>query len=123
MTVAYDGQGYTVPVAQYDAIGNPTSFFDASLTWTGRELTSLDDITYTYDANGLRTSKTLANGKKTEYYYSGDTLMYEHREIDYNGQPDGMSLFYTYDGNGRLSNIRDGGAVVISYACGVVFIQ
>jgi len=32
--------------------------------------------------------------------------MFEHREITYNEQSDGMSLYYTYDDAGNLSNIR-----------------
>ena len=53
---AYDGQTIT-----YDAIGNPTSYKGATLTWQGRLLVSYakngERYEYTYDADGLRTSK------------------------------------------------------------------
>ena len=53
---AYDGQTIT-----YDAIGNPTSYKGAALTWQGRLLMSYakdgERHDYTYDADGLRTSK------------------------------------------------------------------
>lgn len=32
ITVTYDGQSYPLPVASYDAIGNPTLLFDAVLS-------------------------------------------------------------------------------------------
>lgn len=46
-----------------------------NLTCTmGRQLTSFDNITYTYNEDGLRTSKTV-NGKTTKYSYDGTRLM------------------------------------------------
>lgn len=41
----------------------------------GRQLASYDDISYTYDENGMRASKTV-NGKTTKYYYDGNRLMH-----------------------------------------------
>ncbi len=105
VTVIFGEDSYSDTVS-YDEIGNPTLFLSKEMVWTGRELTSHDGDVYTYNSDGLRSSKTLENGGKTEYYYSGNKLVFEHRDISYEGQPDGMSLFYTYDDAGRLSNIR-----------------
>ena len=45
----------------YDEIGNPLTIGSKSLTWTGRQLQSITDgdseIAYTYNGDGLRTSK------------------------------------------------------------------
>ena len=54
--------------------------------------------TFTYDADGLRGSKTV-NGSKTTYFYVGDQLMYECRG-------DGIELYFYYDSYGNLSVIR-----------------
>ena len=64
---AYDGQ-----TIAYDAQGNPTSYLGHTLTWEkGRQLKRFVKsdgtvIDYTYNANGIRTSKTV-NGVKHEY--------------------------------------------------------
>ena len=73
---AYNGQSIT-----YDAIGNPLSYRGYTLDWqNGRQLASLSGngktVTYTYDVDGLRTSKTV-NGVKHKYYYVGSRLQYE----------------------------------------------
>ncbi|MDE5973513.1 MAG: hypothetical protein K2G73_02450 [Eubacterium sp.] len=51
---------------------------------------------YTYDANGLRVSKTV-NGVKTYYQYSGDKLLYQ--------EAGNQKLFFWYDAFGDLSKI------------------
>jgi YD repeat-containing protein len=58
----------------YDPIGNPTQIGATTLTWQGRQLASYGTNTYTYNENGLRTSKTVG-GVTTEYFWSGDTLI------------------------------------------------
>ena len=50
-----------------------------------------------YDADGLRSSKTV-NGVKTTYQYVGDKLFYENRG-------NGDSFYYFYDSYGNLSGI------------------
>ena len=82
----------------YDAIGNPLNWRDnMSFTWEyGRRLGSVtkgtDNITYTYDADGLRTSKTV-NGTKTEYYWLDGILQ---------GQKTGNEhIIFLYDENGK----------------------
>ena len=67
--ISYNGQTIT-----YDASGNPTSYLGHNLTWTmGRQLASYDNITYSYNENGIRTSKTV-NGVTTNYYLNRTQL-------------------------------------------------
>ena len=45
------------------AQSNPTTYLSHTLTWEkGRQLKKFDNIEYTYNANGIRTSKTV-NGR------------------------------------------------------------
>lgn len=97
---SYDGQDIT-----YDEIGNPIIYRGATMTWVGRQMMSYSNnstsISYTYDADGLRTSKTV-NGVKHNYYYVDGQLRYER-----NG--DNYEIYYTYDADGRpvLATKRD----------------
>ena len=110
--VGYDGHMYWI---DYDEIGNPTRYgyglaseglmeYGNELTWNGRELvrfrafedidtfTYFTDTTYTYNADGIRTSKTV-NGIKHEYYLSGSQIiaeMWTERGVEY-------MLVYIYD--------------------------
>ena len=62
---------------EYDAQGNPTKYLGHTLTWEkGRQLKSFDNNTYTYNANGIRTSKTV-NGVKHEYTLDGTKILKE----------------------------------------------
>ncbi len=78
--------------------GNPIKWNGREYSWDrSRRLISFQqngNVTkYTYNAEGLRTSKT--QGSNTiEYYYSGDRLIAE-KNIDYN-------LNFLYDENGKL---------------------
>ena len=91
---SYNGETIT-----YDEIGNPLSYRDGmTMTWlNGRKLTTLqsgnDSISYKYDSNGVRTSKTV-NGVEYTYEYLNGKLMHETR---------GEKVFdYCYDANGQL---------------------
>ncbi len=92
LLTAYNGQTIT-----YDNIGNPLTYYNGStFTWSdGRKLTGVtkgtDNISYTYDSNGLRTSKTV-NGTVTEYYWLDGTLYAEKTGNQY--------IYYHYDDNG-----------------------
>lgn len=66
----------------------------------GRQLASYDNISYTYNEDSLRTSKTV-NGVTTKYYYDGARLVKQD-----NG--DNTSHF-TYD--------RDGEVIGFTYFC------
>ena len=64
-------------IISYDEQGNPTSYFGHTLTWEkGRQLKSFDNNTYTYNANGIRTSKTV-NGVRHEYMLDGTKILRE----------------------------------------------
>lgn len=81
----------------YDEIGNPLTIGSKSLTWTGRQLQSITDnenaISYTYNGDGLRTSKTV-NGETINYYYNGSILA---------GQKSGDdTLVFMYDNNSDI---------------------
>ena len=72
LLTSYNGQSIT-----YDAQGNPTSYLGHNLTWEkGRQLKSFDGNTYTYNANGIRTAKTV-NGVKHEYTLDGTKILRE----------------------------------------------
>jgi len=61
----------------YDKQGNPTSYLGHTLTWEkGRQLKSFDGNTYTYNANGIRTSKTV-DGVKHTYTLDGTKILRE----------------------------------------------
>lgn len=91
----------TTETIDYDAIGNPLSYRGASMSWFGRQLRTYSKgsttASFTYDADGLRSSKTV-NGTKTEYQYVGDQLFYEDRG-------NGNKLYYFYDSYGNLTRI------------------
>ncbi len=94
---SYDGQSIT-----YDSMGNPSSYCGATLDWNGRRLMSYNkdgtSISYEYDSNGLRTSKTV-NGVRQEYYYDENgQLLYEIKQGVY-------ELYYKYDADGNLFSI------------------
>ena len=93
LLTSYNGQAIT-----YDEIGNPLTYRDGmTMTWEhGRQLSTLTkdggSISYTYNADGVRTSKTV-NGQTTEYILDGSTILGEK-------QPDGEYIYYLYDENG-----------------------
>ena len=71
---SYNGQSIT-----YDEIGNPLTYRDGmSMTWkNGRQLATLTNgdtsISYGYDSDSVRTTKTV-NGMKYTYAISTDSL-------------------------------------------------
>ncbi len=94
---SYNGQAIT-----YDEIGNPLSYRGYTLSWqNGRQLASLSGngvtASYTYDVDGLRTTKTV-NGVKHEYYYVGNRLQYEAFGSS--------KLWFFYDVDGNPSGVR-----------------
>ena len=89
----------------YDAIGNPLTYKGFTLTWqNGRQLASMQlmqmRIEFTYNVDGLRTSKKMTNVDLTHnYYYVGSRLQYETIS-------DSSALWYFYDADGNPSGIR-----------------
>ena len=74
---------------EYDANGNVILYGDREFTWTyGRSLASvldgMDEYTYTYDENGIRTSKTVDG--VTTYYNTKDGVILS--------QTDGENTWY-----------------------------
>ena len=131
---SYNGETIT-----YDEIGNPLSYRDGmEMTWlNGRKLTTLqsgnDSISYKYDSNGVRTSKTV-NGVEYTYEYLNGQLMHETRGekvfdycYDANGQlyavsykanssTDAVTYYYAHNWRGDITSIYDaGGNVVAKY--------
>ena len=92
LLTAYNGETIT-----YDTIGNPLTYrAGMNFTWTdGRKLSTItkgtDSISYTYDANGLRNSKTV-NGTTTAYYWLNGMLQGQKTGEEY--------IFFLYDENG-----------------------
>ena len=98
MLTSFNGQSIA-----YDGIGNPGTWNGSALTWQGRRLMSYGSNTYTYNADGIRTSKTV-NGVKHIYHLSGTQILSEewtegnvqHILIfvyDASGNPIGMSHY------------------------------
>ena len=85
----------------YDAQGNPLNYMGHYLTWEkGRQLKSFDSNTYTYNANGIRTSKTV-NGVKHEYLLDGTMILHETW--------DGNTLVPLYDDEDFVCGIQYNG--------------
>lgn len=80
----------------YDEVGNVLTYGDKEFTWnTGRNLESIVDgdnnYSYTYDENGIRTSKTV--NSVTTYYNTKDGVILS--------QSDGTNtMYFQYDMNG-----------------------
>ena len=69
--------GFDGKAIEYDAQGNPTSYLGHTLTWEkGRQLKKFDNIEYTYNANGIRTSKKV-NGVLHTYTLDGTKVLRE----------------------------------------------
>ena len=94
----------------YDALGNPTNWiWGETLTWqNGRQLAGVNgytDMTYTYNADGLRTSKS--GDRNTEYFIVDGEYIGEITTI--NGTE--YVISYVYDESGSPAGINvNGGA-------------
>ena len=82
----------------YDKIGNPLRYYNGSpynFTWQGRRLvgavTSDKNMSFTYNVDGLRTSKNV-NGITTHYIYDGNILLSEYTDTEI--------IVYIYDALG-----------------------
>ena len=92
LLTAYDGQSIL-----YDDQGNPVNYMGHTLTWEkGRQLKSFDGITYTYNGNGIRTSKTV-DGVKHTYTLDGTKILRE--------EWDGNTLIPLYDNEDTVCGI------------------
>ena len=83
-------------ILTYDAVGNLLTYGNKSFIWTsGRNLSQITDgsntYLYTYDENGIRTSKTI-NGVTTYYNTKDDVIL---------SQTDGTNtMYFQYDTSG-----------------------
>ena len=69
--------GFDGKTIEYDAQGNPVNYLGHTLTWEkDRQLKSFDNNVYTYNANGIRTSKTIGEVKHT-YTLDGTKILRE----------------------------------------------
>ena len=69
---SYNGKTIT-----YDAQGNPTNYMGTTLVWEkGRQLKQFGSNTYTYNNDGIRTSKTVG-GVKHSYVLDGTNIVKE----------------------------------------------
>ena len=91
--------GFDGKAIEYDAQGNPLTYLGHTLEWEkGRQLKSFDNIEYTYNANGIRTSKKV-NGVLHTYTLDGTKILRE-----------------TWDGN-TLIPLRDNQESI----CGILY--
>ena len=93
----FDGRNF-----QYDEIGNLLSDGEWTYTWSkGRQLASMSKpgstLTFTYDADGNRITKTV-NGTTTTYTYADGRVTHETNGTD--------TIHYRYDTNGTLLSIH-----------------
>ena len=93
MLTSYNGITIT-----YDEIGNPLSYYNGNsytFTWEGRKLIGAvkgsNTMSFTYNAEGIRTSKTV-NGVKHTYHLNGSQIISEQWED--------KLLVYIYDASG-----------------------
>ena len=123
---------YNGTAISYDTIGNPLTWRGGlSFTWqNGRQLSTAQksglSLSYTYNASGIRTEKTV-NGVTTEYYLDGSSIVAEKTGTDviwylYDGmglagfELNGTSYYYVYNGQGDVIGILDSsGNRVVTY--------
>ena len=114
--MSFNGEAF-----EYDVIGNPITYRGKPATWSyGRELTSYDGNTFSYDARGRRTAK---NSIKFTYDSNGNLIkqsnglefFYDHTgvfAVKYNGS----TYFYRKDAQANIVALLDNsGAVVVKY--------
>ena len=127
LLTSYDGRSF-----QYDEIGNLLSDGEWTYTWSkGRQLVSMSKpgstLTFTYDADGNRITKTV-NGTTTIYTYADGRVTHEtngtdtiHYRYDANGTLLSMNLngteyYYLYNGQRDVIGLYDAsGKVVVEY--------
>jgi len=103
LLTAYNGETIT-----YDGIGNPTKYIGwDTLTWSmGRRLMSLsnstDSVSYTYNADGQRITKTV-NGVTTTYYYD------DRGTLVLSSCSDGTKLYFYTNADGSIDSFEYNG--------------
>lgn len=85
----------------YDHAGNPVTYTKGmKLKWTGRRLDQIQttdkNITYTYNEEGIRNSKTI-NGTTTNYVIEGQDIIYEKTGEN--------ETWYIYDADTKVTGL------------------
>ena len=94
----------------YDEQGNPLTYLGHTLTWEkGRQLKSFDNIQYTYNANGIRTSKTVDNIRH-DYVLDGAKILREGWNFDETINTYRDILVPLYDNEDSVCGIEYNGA-------------
>ena len=87
----------------HDAIGNMTSYNGSTYTWQGRELRKItsgsNTYSYKYNADGIRTSKTV-NGTKTEFFLNGSQILAQ--------KTGDTTMLFFYDSAGKRVGFANG---------------
>ncbi len=94
---SYDGEAI-----EYDEIGNPELYRGWGMTWQGRQLTKAvkdKTVTYTYDSEGIRTSKTVGS-TTTKYLLNGTQILAQ--------KTGSTTLSFFYDQQGNRVGMADG---------------
>ena len=89
---------------EYDKIGNPTLYRGWGMTWQGRQLATAEKggttLSYTYDSEGIRTSKTVGS-TTTKYLLNGTQILAQ--------KTGSTTLSFFYDQQGNRVAMADGG--------------
>ncbi|MBQ1735944.1 MAG: DNRLRE domain-containing protein [Firmicutes bacterium] len=91
----------------YDGMGNLKTIGNVTLDWEGRELTEWRQgtgadaitLTFSYDPDGYRVSKT-EDDVTTDYLVSGGRILAQHNGTN--------GLYFFYDSNGQIQAFSDG---------------
>ncbi len=122
----------------YDAIGNPIAYNGYLMTWDGRRLMTANgsgkEITYAYNGDGIRTSKTV-NGVEHVYTLEGSRIVSESWGdnlliflYDESGAPIGMQYRNTTYAANRFGTFYyeknlEGGVVAVYNSSGIKVIS
>ena len=128
LLTSFNGQAIT-----YDEIGNPLTYRDGyQFTWQhGRRLATVshgsNSISYTYDPDGIRTSKTV-NGTTTKYHVMNGTLLgqtkgsdtivflYDEKANKFGFDYNGTKYYYIFNVQGDVIGIlNQAGQKIVSY--------
>ena len=86
---------------EYDKIGNPTLYRGWGMTWQGRQLVKAEKdkkISFTYDSEGVRTSKTVGS-TTTKYLLNGTQILAQ--------TTNGITTSFFYDQQGNRVAMAD----------------
>ena len=106
---------------EYDVIGNPTTYRGKAATWAyGRQLTSFDGNTFSYDARGRKTAKndiafTYDSNGNLIKQSNGLEFLYDHTGV-FAVKHNGSTYFYRKDAQANVVALLDSnGAIVVKY--------